>query len=250
MAWFPLLKMFRKFGHSTVRNGSRISSNGIRSSHNFGGSRRSQSSFTFLNNHSLLQKDQVKQSKKKSRRSVFKADDEVERSQQKKMTVEISGRGRKQQRHDYSWLPRVPSTGNLKPRDMSMKVLYSGYRPLFINPDEIKTSSEGSGTGGTLYEFAMKLEELGDQSPWVTSATGLEYYREWDSIPGELQKKLKPFTAPEQAASDNVKNAEALKNLKEQLYLNEKAKILDRRKGRKKPVVSLLQLRKKLKQDG
>lgn len=241
--------MLKKFGLLSVGGGSRSRLNGIRNNYSMGGVRRLQSSFTFSNNHSLLQKEQVKQSKRKNRRSVYKAEEDVERSQQRKVTVEVGGRGRKAQRHDYSWLPRVPSTGDLKPRDMSMKVLYSGYRPLFINPDEVKTSSESSSGGGTLYEFAMKLEELGEQSPWASSATGLEYYREWDGVPGELQKKLKPFTAPGQASSDDVKDAQALKDLKQQLYMNEKAKILDRGKGRKKPVVSLLQLRKKLKQD-
>lgn len=241
--------MLKRFGLLTIEKGPRIRNIGVRSNHNLGGSRRSQSSFTFLNNHSLLQKDQVKQSKRKSKRSVYKADEEVEKSQQRKVTVELSGKGRKPHRHDYSWLPRVPSTGNLKPRDMSIKVLYSGYRPLFIVPDELRNSSASSGTGGTLYEFAMKLDEFGEQSPWVTSATGLEYYKEWDGIPTDLQKSLKPFAAPEQNESKNGKDADAVRKLKQQIYLNEKAKLLDRGKGRKKPVVSLLQLRKKLQQD-
>lgn len=239
--------MFKRLGLLTLDRGSLLRSNAVRNNHSFGGSQRSQSSFSFLNNPSLLQKEQVKQSRRKNRKSICKVEDEPERPLQRKMTTDI--KTEQKQKRDYSWLPRVPSTTNLKPRDMSMKVLYSGYRPLFIDPDEVKTSAEGSKTGGTLYEFAMRLEELGGQSPWVTSATGLEYYREWENVPEEMQKKLKPFVAPENEQSGKDTSEGTLKKLNEQIYLQERDKVLNRGKGRKRPIVSLLQLRKKLKQD-
>ena len=235
-------------GLLTLGRGSSLRSNSIRNSHSFGGSQRSQSSFSFLNNPSLLQKEQVKQSRRKNRKTVAKVDEEAERPQLHKAATEVKA-DQKQKRHDYSWLPRVPSTTNLKPHDMSMKVLYSGYRPLFIDPEEVKASTESSKSGGTLYEFAMRLEELGGQSSWVTSATGLEYYREWEGVPGDLQKKLKPFVAPENEKFGGTTDEQALKKLKEQIYLKERDKRLNRSKGRKRPIVSLLQLRKKLKQD-
>lgn len=241
--------MLKGLGVLTVGRSYRMRSNGIRNNHSFGVFQRSQSSFSFLNNPSLLQKEQVKQSRRKNRKSVCKLDDESERPLQRKAAVEVN-REVKPKKYDYSWLPRVPSTTNLKPRDMSMKVLYSGYRPLFIDPNEVKTNSDSSSkSGGTLYEFAMRLEELGGQSPWVTSATGLEYYREWDNVPGDLQKKLKPFVAPESERAGKATNDVVLRKLKEQIYLKERDKILNRGKGRKRPIVSLLQLRKKLKQD-
>lgn len=241
--------MFKSFGFVTLIRGTTTKSNGIRNKHSFDGFSRFQSSFTFLNNQSLLQKEQVKQSKRKNRKSIYKIDDEEERSHQRKRTVELSSHNKKLKRYDYSWLPRVPSTGYLKPREMSTRVLYSGYRPLFISPDDAKVSSEGTTGGSTLYEFAMKFEELGEQSPWMSSATGLEFYSEWDNVPADLQKSLKPFNPPETSSREKNLKADTLKKLKQQIYLKERDKILNRGKGRKKPVVALLQLRKKLKQD-
>ena len=62
--------MFRKFGLISLKRGSNTRCNGaVRNNHSFDGSHRYQSSFTFLNNQSLLQKDQVKQSKRKKESS-------------------------------------------------------------------------------------------------------------------------------------------------------------------------------------
>lgn len=242
------LAMFRRFGIVSLRRGANSrGSGGIRNNHSFNGSaNRYQSSFTFLNNQSLLQKDELKQSKRKNRKSFYKNEDEEEQSKLNKCTVELSTHMRKPKKHDYSWLPRVPSTGFLKPRDVSTKVLYSGYRPLFINPDKSDIGTEGGQGGSTLYEFAMKLEDLSDQTPWMTSAAGMEFYSEWDNIPVELRKNLKPFEPP--VSNENVEDTEmsALRKLKEEIYLNERAKLINRSKGRKKPVVTLMRLKKKL----
>lgn len=234
----------------SLKRGSNTRCNGaVRNNHSFDGSHRYQSSFTFLNNQSLLQKDQVKQSKRKNRKSVYKFEDDEERAKQKKCTVELNSRNKTPKKHDYSWLPRVPSTGFLKPREISTTVLYSGYRPLFINPDKLKNGSDENQAGSTLFEFAMKLEDLNDQTPWMTSAAGMEFYSEWDNIPVEMRKNLKPFAPPEASSDKNANEENALKRVKEEIYLKERDKLINRGKGRKKPVVTLLQLKKKLKQD-
>lgn len=223
-----------------------------RNKHTWNGARRNQSSFTFLNNQSLQQKEQLKQSKRRNKKSVYKLEDDEYKTQhsvQKK--PEIDSQSGKPKKYDYSWLPRVPSTSYLRPRDMSSKILYSGYRPLFLNPDELKTSHEdtGANNGTRLYEFAMKLEELGEQSLWASSATGQEIYPEWDYVPMDLQKKLKPFNAPAPSNVDKESQKNSLKRLKQEVYAQEKDKLLNRNKGRKKPILSLLHLRKKLNQD-
>ncbi|CAR28588.1 hypothetical protein ZYGR_0S02220 [Zygosaccharomyces rouxii] len=222
-----------------------------RNQHTWNGARRCQSSFTFLNNQSLLQKEQLKQSKRKNKKSFYKVEDDEYRTQHIQKKPEMDSQSGKPKKYDYSWLPRVPSTNYLRPRDMSSKILYSGYRPLFLNPDELKTSQDGgnANNGARLYEFAMKLEELGEQSLWTSSATGQEIYPEWDYVPMEVQRKLKPFNAPAPFNVDKEAEKNSLKKLKEEIYTQEKDKLLNRSKGRKKPIVSLLQLRKKLNQE-
>lgn len=212
---------------------------------------RYQSSFTFLNNQSLLQKEQLKQSKRKNKKSAYKPEYDEYRSQHAQKKPEMDSQSGKPKKYDYSWLPRVPSTSYLRPRDMSSKILYSGYRPLFLNPNELKMNQEGANgdNSAKLYEFAMKLEELGEQSLWTSSATGQEIYPEWDYIPLDVQRKLKPFNAPAAYNADKEAEKNSLKSLKQEIYEQEKDKLVNRTKGRKKPIVSLLQLRKKLNQD-
>lgn len=199
-------------------------------------SRRYQSSFTFLNNQSLLQKDQVKQQKRKNKKQqeITKTEEPESRPSKKRTQVELSGK----KRHDYSWLPKAPSTEHLKLREISTDVFYSGYRPIFLNPASPKESES------TLYEFAMKLEALGDPIPWVSSATGTEFYGEWDNVPTEVIKKLKPFQPP--VDEMEKKDIDALKQVKQEFFAKEKNKLLNREKGRKRPIIRLLQLKKKL----
>lgn len=223
----------------------------VKKQHVWNGVRRYQSSFTFLNNQSLLQKEQLKQAKRKNKKSFYRLEDDEYRTQHVQKKPEISSQSGKQKKYDYSWLPRVPSTSYLRPRDMSSKILYSGYRPLFLNPDELKISQDGNGgnNGAKLYEFAMKLEELGEQSLWTSSATGQEIYPEWDYVPMDVQKKLKPFNAPAPFNVDHEAEKKSLKKLRAEVYTQEKDKLLNRSKGRKKPIVSLLQLKKRLNQE-
>ncbi|AQZ10676.1 PET20 (YPL159C) [Zygosaccharomyces parabailii] len=229
---------------------SPIARSSTRNRHTWSGARRSQSSFTFLNNQSLLQKEQLKQAKRKNKKSVCKLEDDERKTQHIHKKPDMESHSTRPKRYDYSWLPRVPSTTYLRPRDMSSKILYSGYRPLFLNPEELKMSQESvSGNGTKIYEFAMKLEELGEQSLWTTSATGQEIYPEWDYVPPEVQKNLKPFNPPAPYNVDGEAEQKALSKLKQKLYSQERDKLLNRSKGRKKPILSLLQLKKKLAQD-
>lgn len=111
--------------------------------------RRFQSSFTFLNNQSLLSKNQMKSKRKKgSKKAAYhRQPAEHERTtplikRSKPISKEESNDMRtfnsKKKRSDFSWLPKVPSTSHLKQSDMTTNVLYSGYRPLFINPNDPK----------------------------------------------------------------------------------------------------------------
>ncbi|CUS20392.1 LAQU0S01e05578g1_1 [Lachancea quebecensis] len=197
---------------------------------------RCQSSFTFSTNKLLMQKEQLKDEKRKNRRSEAKNEElSAEKDGKKRMAAELRG---KQRKTDFSWLPKAPSTDHLKHRDVSTTLLYSGYRPFVLSPSEQKQ------TDSTLYEFAMKLEALGDPLPWISSATGTEFYGEWDNIPADVIKKLRPFEPPTNDPA--AKDKEALKLLQKEIVQKEKNKLINRAKGRKKPILRLLQLSKKM----
>ncbi|CAI5338725.1 ASB_HP2_G0054010.mRNA.1.CDS.1 [Saccharomyces cerevisiae] len=226
-------------------------------------SRRFQSSFTFLNNQSLLSKNQMKSKRKKgSKKAAYHRQPpehehtapliKQNKTITKKEHSDVRGSHLKKKRSDFSWLPRVPSTSHLKQSDMTTNVLYSGYRPLFINPNDPKLKED---TGSTLYEFAMKLEDLNEPlSPWISSATGLEFFSEWENIPSELLKNLKPFHPPKEKSmnTNELIHVSAKRNT---LVDNKTSETLQRKmdefskrrgKGRKKSVVTLLQMKKKL----
>ncbi|CCE62770.1 hypothetical protein TPHA_0D01290 [Tetrapisispora phaffii CBS 4417] len=98
---------------------------------------------------------------------------------------------------DYSWLPKVPQTSSITHREITTNSLYSGYRPLFIDNKKGTllgdVNSTAQDANSSIYEFAMKLNELSEPSPWMMSATGLESYSEWDYVPSKVIKKLKPY---------------------------------------------------------
>ncbi|SCV05822.1 LANO_0H15940g1_1 [Lachancea nothofagi CBS 11611] len=208
--------------------------------------RRWQSSFTFSSNKSLLQKDQLKNERRKKTTDKDTKTGSHGTSMDKTgtkrtSTLEIRAKGRRTA--DYSWLPKAPSTAHLKHRDVCTSVLYSGYRPFFLKPEDQKQNDS------TLYEFAMKLEGLGDPLPWISSATGTEFFGEWDGVPADVIKKLKPYQPPAQNLVD--KDREARKLLHQEHVEQEKQKLINRSKGRKKPILRLLQLNKKFDdQDG
>ncbi|CAI4054276.1 hypothetical protein SUVZ_16G1280 [Saccharomyces uvarum] len=242
---------------------SPLSRNSVASLRTASTSKRYQSSFTFLNNHSLLSKSQMKSKRRKgSKKAAYHRQPPehecptplIEQSEAiaKTDSTNIRASHSRKKRRDFSWLPRVPSTSHLKHSDMTTNVLYSGYRPIFINPNDPKLKED---TGSTLYEFAMKLDDLNEPlSPWISSATGLEFFSEWENIPSELLKNLKPFHPPGEKAMDvdeltnvTAKGNTANNNEKNETFQKKMDEVLKRRgKGRKKPVVTLLQMKKKM----
>ncbi|CCC69121.1 hypothetical protein NCAS_0C01310 [Naumovozyma castellii] len=233
---------------------------------------RFQSSVTFLNNKTLTQ--QKKQAKQKGKhtqyhtntnvkvKSIAKASDTTDT----KVPIHIQ---RKKKRFDYSTLPKVEPITNLRHNEISTDILYSGYRPLFLNFKDLENSSRkaefGNSNNSTLYEIAMKLDDLSPEAIsgstssnfWhSTSATGMEVFDEWDNVPNSILKNLKPFQAP---VKKNLTHKETIISLKKgitgssraETFLKKVSNILNnkRRKGRKRPIVSLLQLRKKMRED-
>lgn len=205
---------------------------------------RWESSINFQNNQ-MLQKQSLKQSKMKSKRSKKK--DEVESGNDKVIEMDIGTEGKsetgmlskeKKIPLDYSWLPRVPSTEHIPREEFNSDVLYSGYRPIYISEKNAKEDK--------LMQFAMKLEKLGEPVPWVSSATGQEFYSEWDNIPTEVVKDLKPFHPPNVNMTP-LKDNKSNDTLKREILVREQDKLINRKKGRKKPILRVLELKKKFK---
>ncbi|SCV15021.1 probable Protein PET20, mitochondrial [Nakaseomyces glabratus] len=217
---------------------------------------RYQSSFSFPSSQSLLQKGQLGKKKRSVRKLGLGISD--------KKQYNSGGWGRcegsevregsdEEEVYDYSTLPRVEQISDTKLKNMSTEVLYSGYRPLFFDV-EPKNSQEGK----TLYEFAMKLEEFQEaMSPWVSSATGSEMYAEWDNVPGDVIKDLKPFTPPvvnsrklNGATGENANDFDEQGNFQKKAFFDKVQSILNRngKGGRKRPGVTVLKHLKKLKE--
>ncbi|SSD59086.1 uncharacterized protein SCODWIG_00847 [Saccharomycodes ludwigii] len=193
-------------------------------------------------------------------------------------------------RKDYSWIPRVSNTDILSRNEIFKESLYCGYRPLFLVHEKIEASvknkltknkaksnhnvsffkeievdlglNNDSKNNDNIVEFALKLEkQLTPSVPWITSATGLEYYPEWDQFSEQDLKDVVPFLPPPNKSLDNVistnqvvanneldgtSDKDALETLKMTTFENEKKKLLSRDKGRKKSILSLMRLKKKL----
>ena len=224
---------------------------------------RYQSSFSFPSSQSLLQKGQLGKKKRSVRKLGLGISDKKQyNSGVTSAAQEAGGAVRdlksekaqtKKKVYDYSTLPRVEQISDTKLKNMSTEVLYSGYRPLFFDV-EPKNSQEGK----TLYEFAMKLEEFQEaMSPWVSSATGSEMYAEWDNVPGDVIKDLKPFTPPvvnsrklNGATGENANDFDEQGNFQKKAFFDKVQSILNRngKGGRKRPGVTVLKHLKKLKE--
>lgn len=212
--------------------------------------RRFQSSITFQNNQILL-KQNLKQSKLKGKRSKHKYDRDMnecnnsEASDSKSAMKDINDTNEinttkavtKKLPRDYSWLPRVPTTDHVLREQFNSDMLYSGYRPIVIGDKNAKEDK--------LMQFAMKLEKLSEPVPWVSSATGQEFFSEWDNVPSDVIKDLKPFHPPSVEETNNLKDKEAKEKLQRQILLNEQDKLINRKRGRKKPIIRLLDLKRK-----
>lgn len=230
--------------------------------------KRYQSSFTFLNNHTFMLKKQTKQSKRRSKRlsptvtttSKYHQhtpfSDLSAGSNDSKMLAGLNSKYKL-----YS-LPRVPSTRHLDRDEINLSALYSGYRPMFINPKRIDASNNSNTS--TLYEFSMKFDE--PDSMWYNSATGLETFNEWDNIPTSVMKDLKPFVPPAPLKKEKVAQATSKENLTTQAssssssspvtsgngslttdpaaLLEQVSGLLQKKRGRKKPVFTLIHTKK------
>lgn len=191
----------------------------------------------------------MKQSKIKGKKSKRK-DDEISESiqpeskissetmnQEEKMLQMI----KKKLPTDYSWLPRVPNTEHLIREEFNSDMLYSGYRPIVVGEKNAKENK--------LMQFAMKLEKMSEPIPWVSSATGQETFSEWDNVPTEVIKNLRPFQPPNSNKEENIKDKEALEKLQKEIILKEQDKLVNRKRGRKKPVIRLLELKRKFEKN-
>lgn len=121
----------------------------------------------------------------------------------------------------YSPMPRVENITRMNPHELNMQILLNGYKPLpFIPKKEIDitkyTSDVNSSTSSTstsstctttnkttVLEISLNLNNLlsstsynNDRNIWMNSATGLERYDEWNSIPLDIISKLKPYVPP------------------------------------------------------
>lgn len=221
---------------------------------------RNQSSVNFQNNQ-MLQKQNLKQSKLKSKRSKRKEDGDLVDSMKlegkqessasassspsaelgKDSEEKIIKMATKKLSRDYSWLPRVPTTEHILREEFNSDMLYSGYRPIVVGDKNAKENK--------LMQFAMKLEKLSEPVPWVSSATGQEFFSEWDNVPSEIIKDLKPFHPPSIEETNNAKNKEAKEKLQKQILLNEQDKLINRKRGRKKPIIRLLDLKRKFEKE-
>ncbi|CCK72257.1 Pet20p KNAG_0J01760 [Huiozyma naganishii CBS 8797] len=173
--------------------------------------------------------------------------------------MEVPLRTRKKYR--YHPLPSVPSTQHIEANDMCTELLYSGYRPLFLDStalergllaakEQASFTQSASPTGSTFYEIAMKLED--PACIWANSATGLEKYTEWDNIPYSVANSLKPFVPPSSgghaavkaAAGGSARALDVLLTVQNLLSKNKTSEGGNARGGRKKPVLTVLDMKK------
>lgn len=139
---------------------------------------------------------------------------------------------------------------NVDTMEMKLDLLYSGYRPLPIVESTPKETVMGSGT--TVYEISLDLTDLLKQSNtgkgvagiWKQSATGLvDYTGDWAGVPYEVVETLKPFVPPSELA-EPVKINSKKDNLVGKIY--QMIDNINKKRGRKRPLVSLLQQKKKI----
>ena len=113
-------------------------------------------------------------------------------------------------------------------------------------------------------------------TPWCSSAANMEWYRDWEILPDSLLKEMKPFQNPTKCDEPLTKNkinknlelvpvkkdlsstdptlpkssssskSEAIYDLKLATYKKEKENFNKRSKGRKKPILKLMKLKKTL----
>ncbi|EDO17142.1 hypothetical protein Kpol_1072p12 [Vanderwaltozyma polyspora DSM 70294] len=194
------------------KNTTIYSSNNAIRSLNLKRSERFLSSFSYLNNNPLLRKSVVNNSKIKIKNPVSKLNHKIGNSERLfySQKLQLNKYNNNTQLNndlvvDYSWLPKVPSNKRLTHQDITTDIFYSGFRPLSIDPTELENKDEDS---STWYEVSLTLDSpvppSGHNSIWTSSATGMERYREWHSVPEEVINSLTPFQPPD--IDGNVKS--------------------------------------------
>lgn len=124
----------------------------------------------------------------------------------------------------YLSMPRVENIICMNPHELNTQILFNGYKPLPFTPkkdtDIIKFTNNGisskSNTDSssvsspctttnktTMLEISLDLNNLlssisynNDRHIWMSSATGMESYEEWNNIPLDVISKLKPYVPP------------------------------------------------------
>lgn len=223
---------------------------------------RKQSSFPLASGQALLNKNELNKKKKNGRKFVGMNDRKLYNSgvtgqaAKQEVGVEQNKNAKPKRKHEYAIMPRVEQIPDLKLEKMRVQVLYSGYRPLFIDPEQKDKNHKES---GTLYEIAMKLEEIQEPiSPWVSSATGIESYSEWDNIPEDVIRHLKPLIPPQPVKKTAALNKKAQGSdydgeggFDKKAFFDKIKLVMNRngKGGRKRPGVAVLKHLKKIRDE-
>lgn len=167
-------------------------------------------------------------------------------------------------RHRVHNMPQASSTQHMEPLALTTKALYSGYRPIFLNQDDLESK--------TVYEFSMNLNNINDTLKDLTKTilknnlvnSGVENYNFWETdklkskhqndifawknIPLELQEKLLPYRSPNDIifpnlSKDNNNNHQDNDMGPNDKLINELQKVLKSQNG-KKQVISMIPFKK------
>jgi hypothetical protein len=130
-----------------------------------------------------------------------------------------------QKKKDYSALPKVPNTDHVNPQKLLIDTFYAGYRPLSMK--SMKPSLVPS-RKKTLFDLG-----LDDEPMWLYSASGLEAFPEWEGIPYEHYKNLKPFKPPMRNKTKLERAVEKVRAMERQAVEEQKPKT---KRGRKRPI--------------
>ena len=208
----------------------------------------------------MLIKKQLKQSKRKAKR-LSSTVTTTSKYHQRSPCADLSAGSNDpkaipalNRKYKFYSLPRVPSTGHIDREEVNLSALYSGYRPMFFNHKHFDASNNTNTS--TLYEFSMDFEEPNPM--WYNSATGLETFEEWDNIPNSVIRDLKPFVPPPAARAkpvakqtEEVAQVDTTQTQQQQplvadpaALLEQMSGLLQKRKGRKKPVFTLIHSKK------
>lgn len=131
---------------------------------------------------------------------------------------------------DYSALPRVPTTHHVNIAKLLMETFYAGYRPLSL------MTMQPASAGAAASRKKKTIFDLGlDEGPmWLYSASGFESFPEWDGVPYDHYKDLKPFTPPNAHKKTKLEKAvEKVKAMEREAVEEVKPKV---QRGRKRPI--------------